>query len=283
MTLHDIIADSVKRLAQVYDTREARNIIELAIENIKGWTRVDVIINSDKEMTEFFTEKLNRIISRLLCHEPIQYILGETYWHGLTLKVGPGVLIPRPETSQLVDLIVDENKQTDLRVLDLCTGSGAIALALSRSLKFADITGVDISETALEIANENNTRLNTSVEFIKANALSPLPFSDNDFNIIVSNPPYICERERHDMKANVLEYEPGLALFVPDDDPMQFYRPIAHNGFRVAASGGRIYLEINPLYSDSIKCTLAEAGWEDVTIITDMYGKRRFAKAIKGK
>ncbi len=281
MTLKDKIDIMIKELAPVYESREARNIIDIAIEHLKGWNRVDILMNSDKELSDFISHKLDDITSRLLRHEPIQYITGDTYWHGLTLKVNPGVLIPRPETSQLVDIISDDNKQSDLRVIDLGTGSGAISIALSKSLDFPSVTAVDISDDAIRTAEDNNQRLNAGVTVIKADMLSKLPFDDETFDIIVSNPPYICESEKSGMKENVLDYEPSLALFVPDSDPLKYYRAIADEGYRIAVSGGKIYLEINPIHADRLKELLSGYGWNDISIIMDMYGKRRFIEAKK--
>lgn len=281
MTLKEKTDSMVRALAPIYDSREARNITEIAIEHIKGWSRVDILMNSDKEISDYFAHKLDEVLARLLKNEPIQYITGETYWHGLTLKVNPGVLIPRPETSELVDIISDDNKQPDLRVLDLGTGSGAIAIALSRSLNFPEVTATDISDKALATAKDNNRLLNTGVSFIKSDMLAALPFPDGSFDIIVSNPPYICESERSAMRANVLDYEPATALFVPDNDPLRFYRAIADEGYRTASQGGRLYLEINPTFADKLKQLLTGSGWKDVTILKDMYGKNRFIKACK--
>lgn len=283
MNLRDKINQCITQLAAVYDSREARNILELAIEHLKGWNKVDILMNSDKEVSDFISGKIDAIVDRLLRHEPIQYILGETYWHGLKLKVAPGVLIPRPETSQLVDIITDDNHASDLNVLDICTGSGAIAVALSRNLDFPDVTALDISKEALGIAEENDRDLHTVVKFIMADILKPLPFDNGSFDIIVSNPPYICESERQGMSANVLDYEPSIALFVPDSDPLKFYRPIAAEGHRIARDGGRLYLEINPAHADALKSLLVSEGWTDVTILNDITGRRRFIKAVKGE
>lgn len=281
MTLSQKTGEIISRLEPVYDRREAKNILEMAIEHIKGWSRVDILLNGDKEISDYFSSKLDEVTDRLLRHEPIQYILGEAYWHGLTIKVTPGVLIPRPETSQLVDLIVDENSGSDLKVLDLCTGSGAIALALARSLKFPQVTAVDISDKALGIADENDRNLHTGIRFLKADVLRKLPFPSGSFDLITANPPYVCEKEREEMDRNVLDYEPAEALFVPDDDPLRFYKTISPEGYRVAADGGKIYLELNPDYAQAVRRLMEKDGWEEVTIINDMFGRARFARAIK--
>lgn len=281
MTLRDKTNAAVKTLSSIYDDREARNIIDLAVSHIKGWSRIDMLLNSDKEISNLLSEKIDAVTRRLLTHEPIQYILGETYWHGLTLKVAPGVLIPRPETSELVNIITDENNAEDLDVLDLCTGSGAIALALSRFLRFPKVTAVDISSEALDIARENDKILRTGINFILADILRPLPFPDGSFDIMVSNPPYICESEKQTMSPNVLDYEPSTALFVPDSDPLKYYRPIAVEGYRTAKPGARIYLEINPDHALVTRQLLREKGWNDAEIVNDMHGRQRFVKATR--
>ncbi len=281
MTLSQKTAELLDKLKPVYDRREAHNIIEMAIEHIKGWTRVDILLNGDKEISDYLAGKLDEIAGRLLRNEPIQYILGETYWHGLTIKVEPGVLIPRPETSQLVDIIVDENDRQDLKVLDLCTGSGAIALTLARYLKFPKVTAVDISGQALEIARENDRELRTHINLLQGDVLKPLQFPSDTFDIITANPPYVCERERKEMGRNVLDYEPAEALFVPDDDPLRFYKAISSEGLRIAAEGGKLYYELNPDYAQDVKKLMERDGWEDVAIMNDMYGKARFARGVK--
>ncbi len=281
MTLSQKTAELLDKLKPVYDRREAHNIIEMAIEHIKGWTRVDILLNGDKEISDYLAGKLDEIAGRLLRNEPIQYILGETYWHGLTIKVAPGVLIPRPETSQLVDIIVDENDRQDLKVLDLCTGSGAIALTLARYLKFPKVTAVDISGQALEIARENDRELRTHINLLQGDVLTPLQFPSDTFDIITANPPYVCERERKEMGRNVLDYEPAEALFVPDDDPLRFYKAISSEGLRIAAEGGKLYYELNPDYAQDVKKLMERDGWEDVAIMNDMYGKARFARGVK--
>lgn len=281
MTYRELLRHSTARISVIYPDREASAIMRLVIETIKGWTSVDLMMHDGDEVSEYICEKVGNIVDRLLRHEPVQYILGEVYWHGMTLKVTPAVLIPRPETSQLVDIIAEENNGSDLWVLDLCTGSGAIAIALAKFLNFPIVTAIDISKDALDIAAENARSLKVSVKFGQSDILKPWGFRNDTFDILVSNPPYICEKEKIGMDRNVLAYEPSIALFVPDSDPLRFYRPLSREGYRVTANGGRIYLEINPDYADEIKALLETDGWRNVEIIKDMYGKDRFAKAVK--
>ena len=191
----------------------------------------------------------------------------------------PAVLIPRPETEQLVDLIVNENKASDLRVLDMGTGSGCIAISLARALKFACVDALDVSREALAIARENAAALKVKVRFFEHDMLLPQPAATYD--IIVSNPPYICWSERESMDDNVKEYEPAQALFVPDDDPLLFYKSIVRYASQSLESGGRLYLEINQRFGEEMKNLLKGSGFTEVRIIQDSFGKVRFAAAVR--
>lgn len=279
MTLRQYISDSISQLAPAYEPSEGRWLMRIILEHFKGWSQADLLLNGDREVDTNLCELINPIIARMLTHEPIQYILGETYWHGLTLKVTPAVLIPREETSELVDIITDENKDSDLKVLDVCTGSGCIAIALARTLPFADVTAIDISADALTVARENATLCKTKIHYLQADALQSLPLSDASFDIIVSNPPYIAHSEKRTMESNVLDYEPHTALFVPDNDPLRFYKAISADASRLINPGGRLYYEINPLYAVELADMLKADGWRDVTVLKDIHGKNRFISA----
>lgn len=279
MTFNACIKESISKLAPVYDPSESRWLMCIILEKLNGWTQTDIILNGDKEMLPELKDRIEAIISRLLRNEPIQYILGETYWHGLTLRVSPAVLIPREETSELVDIITGENQKDDLAVLDMCTGSGCIAIALARNLSFPEVTGIDISDEALAVARDNAALCKVKINFLKSDVLKPLNLTDNSYDIIVSNPPYIADSEKKSMDANVLDYEPHSALFVPDDDPLKFYRAISFSALRLTRPDGRLYLEINPLYARQLSDMLSADGWRDVTVIKDMHGKDRFISA----
>lgn len=279
MTFNACIKESISKLAPVYDPSESRWLMRIILEKLNGWTQTDIILNGDKEMLPELKDRIEAIISRLLRNEPIQYILGETYWHGLTLRVSPAVLIPREETSELVDIITGENQKDDLAVLDMCTGSGCIAIALARNLSFTEVTGIDISDEALAVARDNAALCKVKINFLKSDVLKPLNLTDNSYDIIVSNPPYIADSEKKSMDANVLDYEPHSALFVPDDDPLKFYRAISFSALRLTRPDGRLYLEINPLYARQLSDMLSADGWRDVTVIKDMHGKDRFISA----
>ncbi|MDE6217635.1 MAG: peptide chain release factor N(5)-glutamine methyltransferase, partial [Muribaculaceae bacterium] len=212
-------------------------------------------------------------------HEPLQYILSLAYFYGMNFKVGPGVLIPRPETEELVDMIAAASKAPDLHVLDVGTGSGCIAIALSRNLRFADVDAIDFSEKALSYARENAEALKANVNFIHADIFSWTP-KENDYDIIVSNPPYIDEQEMESMDSNVLDYEPREALFVPDDNPLLYYRRIAEVASEALRPGGHIYFEINPRHADSLKQLLEDFGFSDVEVTLDIHARKRFISAL---
>lgn len=267
------------RLQGVMDSREAAAVAQLAVEHVTRLSRVELALHAQQPLSDYEADKLADIMGRLLRDEPIQYILGEADWGGLRLSVSPAVLIPRPETAQLVDIIADRwGDRRDLKVLDVCTGSGCIAVALALRLKFATVDAVDISDAALSVARENAARYKVKVAFKQCDVLRGLnQCAAGAYDIIVSNPPYIAERERAAMEAHVLDYEPGLALFVPDDDPLRFYRAVMGYASGALAPGGALYFEINPLYAIELKKLSRELlpGME-VDILRDLYGRERF-------
>lgn len=280
----DVMKETLRKihtlLDPMYGRGEADAMTRMIFEAVKGWTPVDMIVYADKELSDFNREEIDAILRRLAAWEPIQYILGYADFYGMRLKIKPGVLIPRPETAQLVDFIVKENPRPDMRVLDICTGSGCIALALSRFLKFPEVTAVDNSPEAIQIAQENARTLKCRVKFILADIFVWTPAPDS-LDIIVANPPYVDESEKVGMETNVLRYEPADALFVPDENPLLFYSRIAEVGFEALHPGGKLYFEINPRHSDAMKKLLEDIGYVDIRIERDMFGKNRFAMASK--
>ena len=261
MNVSQLTGEMRRRLAGIDD---ARGIEREVLHNIALLRPVDVVVNPERELPDFVCGKVLGIIDRVAAGEPVQYALGRARFYGMDLAVAPGVLIPRPETAELVDIIADRyGSRRDLRIIDLGTGSGALAIALARTLKFADITAVDISADALAIARRNAEEQRTRIRFVQADMLSFHP--EEYFDIVVSNPPYVLESERATMEARVLDHEPALALFVPDNDPLRFYSAILHN---FAGHAGAFYFEINPL----------EAGaYKGAEIVRDSFGKLRFA------
>lgn len=278
--MRDTLRTLRERLTPIYGRGEANAIIELIFLHLKGWGRTDMMVNEDKELSPYIKGEVDKILRRLENHEPIQYITGTARFHGLDLHVEPGVLIPRPETSELVDIIADANPGSDLRVLDACTGSGCIAVALARTLKFPDITAIDISEKAMTVASENISRLKVKVNLIEGDIFTWQPAPDS-FDIIVSNPPYVDEKERAGMDRNVLDHEPENAIFVPDSDPLKFYRRLLEMGRTALVAGGRIYFEINPLHADEMRDLAHNLGYSDIDIIRDSFGKLRFMTATR--
>lgn len=291
--LREVIADIHARLAPKYGDGEARAMVRVIFESLKGWSPVDLAIRQDEMVSDYICGKIDGVVGRLMEDEPIQLIFGWAPFYGLKLKVTRDTLIPRPETAELVDIIVKENQAKDLKVLDAGTGSGCIAIALARNLNFPQVTAIDISQKALDVAAGNATALHTRVTFLKADILSlsqsrrpgssatcGLPDGGEPFDIIVSNPPYIAEHEKAAMERNVLDFEPHQALFVPDEDPLIFYQAIMKAaGDGLLVNGGRIYFEINPEYADRLLKEAVKNGFTDAALIRDTEGKQRFLKA----
>lgn len=281
MTVSEISRLMRGRLAPVYGDGEAAAMVRLVFYALRGWNATQLVINGDLNVPEHLAHQIDGIVSRLLRHEPIQYILGVADFYGMRLKVTQDTLIPRPETEQLVDMIVDRYRSVnDLRVLDVGTGSGAIAIALARNLPFPQVTAIDISEEALGVAKENATALKAKVVFINEDIFRYDP-EPKSFDIIVSNPPYIDESEKDGMERNVLYYEPHTALFVPDSNPLIFYSRIVETAGEALAPGGSLWFEINPRHVDALVSMIRKAGFSDVRAIKDIHGRDRFVSALK--
>ncbi len=278
MKLKEAVEQLKNGLADITEPRELQAMIRIICEDIFNYDQVDVALRQESELPDFAPQRIADVIARLRRHEPLQYVVGHARFHGHQFMVTPAVLIPRPETEQLVDLIVDENPGSDLRVLDMGTGSGCIAISLARALKFAQVDAFDISRDALAVARENAAALKVRVRLFESDMLSPQPAASYD--IIVSNPPYICWSEREAMDRNVKDYEPGQALFVPDNDPLLFYKAIAPYAAQSLERGGRLYLEINQRFGNEVRRLLDDHGFAQVRIIEDSYGKVRFAAAV---
>jgi release factor glutamine methyltransferase len=264
----------ISELRGFFPEEELRELAYWIIEETTGMTRTQIL--TDCKGTQNIPN-IEIILQKLRAHIPIQYIFGHTEWMGLDLRVTPATLIPRPETAELVEWVLqmgDRDKQ--LKVLDIGTGSGCIALALKKAAPNWSVTGLDISEDALKVAKENAGRNNAEVHWLQADILSPhFPIASSPchlhFDIIVSNPPYICNCEKKDMDARVLDYEPHSALFVPDTDPLLFYRQIAS----LATSPAMLFFEINEAYGNEVCEMMAKMGYTDIQLKNDMYGKPR--------
>lgn len=280
-TVKEISDNIISTLSPKYGQRESQWISRIIFEQLKNYSTVDLIIRKDEPISDFISTKINAILERLLNNEPIQYIFSSARFCGHTFKVTPSTLIPRPETEELVDFIIKNHSQSDLRVLDVGTGSGCIACALARGLKFPTIDAIDLSEKALEVARENASNLKVKINFATRDALSLPQESTPVYDIIVSNPPYIADMEQRTMQPNVLQYEPWSALFVPDNDPLKFYRAIAVYASTALKPGGYIYFEINPIFSAEMRDLMHNLNYDNINILPDMQGNNRILWAIK--
>ena len=279
--------DLYTRLETLYETREAQAIVRTILEIRFEMSYTDIVCGKVNELSADKEKELEEIMRRLENGEPLQYILGEAEFDGRTFHVEPGVLIPRPETAELCRLIVDDikaiHKDTEpIVITDVGTGSGCIAITLSLELLNSKVRAYDISTKALEIAKKNAELLRADVDFEIQDALrlEPKSVDDKFMHIIVSNPPYIAEKEKEEMCKNVLDYEPSLALFVSDEDPLIFYRSIAEYGVKNLKDGDRIYYEINPIYAQEMVELMVSLGYRDIKIANDLYGKQRMLRAI---
>ncbi len=282
MTTREATNTFKRRLHGVWPDHELQQMMRIILEDVMHYTPVDAVIHEHDELPDFFEAKLSGIIERLLRHEPLQYVLGEARFHGLRFKVTPAVLIPRPETEMLVDMVADANPQPDLRVLDVGTGSGCIAIALARTLKWPQVTATDVSAQALAVARQNAEALKaTNVRLVQQDILQTEPPRKPEYDVVVSNPPYIFQSERAGMEANVLDYEPGTALWVPDDDPLLYYRTIARYAAAALVPGGRLYFEINRAQGSATAALLGSLGYTGVNVTRDQFGNERFATAVR--
>lgn len=269
-----------RTLEPLYGNGEARAITDYVLDVCFGVSKADILCGAVEEMTAEKTAELNKIFGRLMKGEPVQYVLGCAEFCGRWFSVRPGVLIPRPETEELCAWITADSKASaSPKVLDIGTGSGCIAITLQLDMPESKVTAWDISADALDVARENAQQLGANVNFVKLDALNAKP--EGEWDVIVSNPPYICEKEKKDMAVNVLEHEPHTALFVPDADPLLFYRAITRLAVQTLSKGGRLYFEINPIYADDTCHMMQTEGMTAVELRSDMYGKQRMAKGVK--
>lgn len=290
------------RLTGNYDTDEAKAIVRWMLDIRFGLSLTDIVCGKLDELTDAEQSELERMMQRLESGEPVQYVTGTTEFYGRQFHVEPGVLIPRPETGGLCRWMVEERRREgEYQVLDVGTGSGCIAITLALEMKEAKVTAWDISDDALRIAKKNAEALGAEVTFEQRDALNhgdrhsdlrcatiiePVPMIHpvpmiQQWDVIVSNPPYVCEKEAAEMEKHVLEHEPHLALFVPDDDPLRFYRAIAHYAWETLKPNGLLFFELNPLYASETKAMVRELGFAETDIKQDMFGKQRFLKAKK--
>ena len=267
-----------RALQESYSVQEAANLSRIVCCEMLGQTTIDYYLGKDIILSSKEMQKLNGILARLLNFEPIQYIQGTARFLERSYHVAPGVLIPRPETEELVEVMLREIP-SDSRILDIGTGSGCIAISLSKAFPNAKVTAWDVSEDALCIARRNNDDLQASVCFVKQDVLAWRGDGGQCYDVIVSNPPYITESEKQEMERNVLDWEPFSALFVPNNDPLLFYRRIGELGRMMLVDGGRLYFEINRAYGEATAMMLCGQGYTGIRILKDISGNDRFVIA----
>lgn len=278
--MHPIFTYIKQRLQDLqYPAEEIAPLAKEMLVSVFGFTTSRLYAGKDNDFSPKEREQLEDILDRLSRREPIQYIIGEVCFGGMPFKVTPDVLIPRPETAELIDWIVNDLKDAaSFSVLDIGTGSGCIPVSLAARLPQAVVHAWDISEEALQVAAENARINNVSVQYRQQDVFQPCP-ADERFRVIVSNPPYIAEKEKQEMEANVLQWEPGLALFVPDEDPLRFYRRIAEVGQALLEPVGSLYFEINRNYGPETVSLLEQMGYVAVELRKDIFGNDRMVKA----
>lgn len=267
-----------EQLSKSYEPQEANGLARIIFCDILGLSNVDYYLCKDIDLSGNEEEKVKSILQRLEKYEPIQYIEGKKYFSGREFFVRQGVLIPRPETEELVELAAQACKP-NAKILDIGTGSGCIAISLAKKLPEAEVHAWDISEAALEVAKQNNEQLSASVHFEQHDILTYQATGEEAFDLIISNPPYIAESEKAEMEPNVLAWEPSIALFVPDNDPLLFYRRIGELTLRMLTPNGKLFFEINRAYGDATKQLLCNQGYKNIHIQKDLSGNDRFVYA----
>lgn len=273
----------IAALAKTYDSMEAESFFYLALENRHQLKRIDVALHPEIEFDYKDLAIWNQLLDDLLLHKPIQYLLGETEFFGLPFEVNSNTLIPRPETEELVKLIVNQYKYNTkpIRILDIGTGSGCIAISLAKNLPNAKVTALDVSSEALAVAKRNAKKNIVEVTFIQQDIL--LAETLGAYDCIVSNPPYVRELEKAEIKSNVLDYEPHLALFVSDDDPLLFYKKIGALAKRSLCPKGWLFLEVNQYLAIETGAVLLKSGFKYLDLYTDIYGNERMIRCCVNK
>jgi len=261
-------------LLGIANEREIISWAYIVIQHLLGYNRSDCIIHANKEITIEMSDEIKQIVMDLKTQKPLQYILGEAEFYGMKFQVNEHILIPRPETEELVDWVLQENFDS---ALDIGTGSGCISIALAKHSN-ATISTIDISEMALKVAKGNAAINEVKIDFIQQDVLQVQGLQKVD--VIISNPPYVLVSEKQKMKTNVVQYEPHLALFAPDKDPLLFYKKIGNLAAKSLNCGGKLYFEINEQYGDEILEILSKIGFVDIALKKDINDKDRMIKAI---
>lgn len=278
--MNPIVSYIKQTLQGYYPDSEIVSMAKLLLTQVFGMSVVELYAGKDTIFSANEQKQLDDILIRLQKQEPIQYIIGTEEFYGLTFEVNGDVLIPRPETGELIDWIVKEHKHAQAKILDIGTGSGCIAISLAKNLEAAEVVSWDVSEEALQVAARNCRRNDVRVILEHRDVLHTSPTGER-FDMIVSNPPYITEKEKTDMSANVLNWEPELALFVPDDKPLLFYQKIAELGVDMLVPGGKLYFEINREYGRQTVDMLVGLGYKNIELRKDLFQNDRMIKAEK--
>lgn len=280
MNLREIQNIFKSSLNKLYDTDESSAITRVVLTEVLNYSSVDLILKKKEEISYDLELQLFNIHDRLMQSEPLQYIMGTAWFCNLKLKVNKHVLIPRPETEELVEWIVQENKLSTPQILDIGTGSGCIAIAIANQVPDAKVAAMDISVGALETARKNAVLNNVNVEFINDDILNPKT-SNVVYDIIVSNPPYVMQSEKETMDKHVLEFEPHNALFVLDNDALIFYKSIVKFTAQYLKTGGHLYFEINATKAREVVNLLEAGNYGEIIVKRDMQGKERMVRATK--
>lgn len=287
MLLKNYKSEFINQLAFLEDRVEAESFFYIILEKIQNLKRIDLALNPNLELSDNDLQQWNEIVSELKTHRPIQYILGETEFFGLRFEVNENTLIPRSETEELVQLILEESRKSkveNLKILDVGTGSGCIAISLAKNLSNSNVSAIDVSEKALETAKINAKNNEVVIDFILCDVLKLSTFDfrlSTNFDIIVSNPPYVRNLEKHEIKTNVLEFEPHLALFVEDNDALIFYKKIAQLALKNLSENGKLYFEINQYLGKETVKLLEDLGFKSVKLIKDIYENDRMIKCTR--
>lgn len=276
MILNNLYQHIINELSAVVGIDEAKAMTYMLLEHFTSYDKLFVCLNPNVEIDDLIIERINKAIRDLQNHKPIQYILGKTFFCDLSFFVDKSVLIPRPETEELVEWVLEDSSQMP-KILDICTGSGCIAIALAHYWKESQVYALDVSQRALKIARKNATSNHVDVHFLKKDILSSDVENEINisFDIILSNPPYVRKSEKQYMHQRVLDYEPDLALFVEDDNPLLFYHRILKIGQSLLNDNGKIYFEVNEAFGEEIVTLFMEYGYSDVILRKDIHGKDR--------
>ncbi len=278
-----LFLDLVSRIKIDESLQEIQSIVYILLETLLNVSRADILTQKEIVVGQSEQKKIDQIIDRINKQEPLQYILGETEFYGRKFTVNPAVLIPRPETEELVRYVISYrnsiNHNGAFRILDVGTGSGCIAATLALEIPESEVFATDVSQAALDVARENAQLLNATVSYVQSDVLQDeIPF--NQLNLIISNPPYIAQSEKGTMRTNVVAFEPHLALFVSDDDALQFYRSIAEKSRHKLRQNGLLVVEINERFGKEVTTLFEKYGFTDVQVIQDLFGKERIVKGI---